>query len=94
MTKQKNTNDLGYLGEEYQLKLVKCFIEHSGFFGNIQHIVDQNMFTNEHLRRIVGFMKDRYASLEVVATYFDLETLIRINVSNPISVEMGISILN
>lgn len=94
MTKQKNTNDLGYLGEEYQLKLVKCFIEHGGFFGNIQHIVDQNMFTNEHLRRIVGFMKDRYASLEVVATYFDLETLIRINVSNPISVEMGISILN
>lgn len=91
--KQKNISDLGYLGNEYQLRLVKCFIEHGSFFKNIQHIVDQNMFTDEHLRRIVGFMKDRYSNLEVVATYSDLSILIRSKVTNPIAVEMGLGVL-
>ena len=85
-----NRNDrstLGYLGADFQLKLVKCFFEDQKYFSSIQDIVDQNMFSNEHLRRIVGFMKDRYNFNETVTTYFEMETIIRSKVSDAISVE-------
>ena len=85
-----NLNDrsnLGYLGEEFQVKLVKCFFEDRKFFERIEEIVDQNMFSNEHLRRIVGFMKDRYNFNETLTTYFEMETIIRSKVSDAISVE-------
>ena len=85
-----NRNDrstLGYLGADFQLKLVKCFFEDQKYFSAIQDIVDQNMFSNEHLRRIVGFMKDRYNFNETVTTYFEMETIIRSKVSDAISVE-------
>ena len=52
--------DLGYLGENYQYNLVKYLIETPKFFVAMSPIIDQNMFTDEHLRRIVGMMKDRY----------------------------------
>lgn len=79
---------LGYLGGDFQLKLVKCFFEDQKYFASIQEIVDQNMFSNEHLRRIVGFMKDRYNFNETVTTYFEMETIIRSKVSDAISVEL------
>lgn len=87
---RNNSSDrttLGYLGADFQLKLVKCFFEDHKYFENIQEIVDQNMFSNEHLRRIVGFMKDRYNFNETVTTYFEMETIIRSKVSDAISVE-------
>ena len=78
---------LGYLGPDFQLKLVKCFFEDQKYFTSIQEIVDQNMFSNEHLRRIVGFMKDRYNFNETVTTYFEMETIIRSKVSDAIALE-------
>lgn len=39
-----NTSTLGYLGNEFQIKLVKCFIEDQKFFTSIVNLVDQNMF--------------------------------------------------
>lgn len=86
--------DLGYLGEEFQLKLVKCFVEDKEFFISIEHIVDQNMFTTDPLRRLVGFMRDRYESTEKVASYFDLDTMIRTSVTDVITRENMVAILN
>ena len=77
MSKKIDTSTLGYLGTDYQLRLIKCFIEEPQFFTSIASIVDQNMFTDEHFRRLVGLIKDRYNSTSTVPTYFDLETLIR-----------------
>lgn len=94
MAKTVNNTTLGYLGNEYQLRLVKCFIEDQRFFTNLNHIIDQNMFTDENLRRIVGLMKDRYAEKEVVPTYIDLEVLIRSKVSEAITVEQNIATIN
>lgn len=96
-TKNTNTNikkDLGYLGEDFQIELVKCFIEDQTFFKDIEPIVNQNMFTEENLRRIVGYMKDRYKLVGAVATYKDLDTLIRSKVSDAISVEKCLAVLN
>ena len=89
----KDRSTLGYLGSDFQLKLVKCFFEDQKYFTSIQEIVDQNMFSNEHLRRIVGFMKDRYNFNETVTTYFEMETIIRSKVSDAISLEQLLAIL-
>ena len=90
-SKKVDKSTLGFLGIEFQQKLVKCFFEDQTFFDGIVHIVDQNMFTDEHLRRIVGFMKDRYNFTGVVPTYGDVEIMIRANVSEAISVQYLLS---
>lgn len=91
MGKTVNTTNLGYLGNEYQLRLVKCFIEDQQFFINLCDIIDQNMFTDEHLRRIVALMKDRYVKSETVPTYKDIEVLIRTKIADTIAVEQCLS---
>lgn len=88
-----NKNDLGFLGEEYQKLFVKCLIEDKQYFGELYSVLDQNKFTNENLRRIVGFMKDRYAEVEIVPSYSDLKVIIRSRVSDEISRNIMISML-
>ena len=88
-----NKNDLGFLGETYQKHLVKCLIEDKKYFGEIYSVLDQNKFTNENLRRIVGFMKDRYADVEVAPTYTDLKIIIRSRVSDETTRDIMISML-
>ena len=82
--------DMGYLGENYQYLLVKYFIENPNFFVNLATIIDQNMFTDEHLRRIVGMMKDRYTKNGLCPNYNDIELLIRTTVTDKITVEIMI----
>ena len=94
MAETINASNLGYLGNEFQLKLVKCFIEDQKFFLSIVSIVDQNMFSDEFLRKIVKFMKDRYEFNETVPTYFEIETIIRSKISDAITVDMCLSTLN
>ena len=91
MGKTVNTSNLGYLGSEYQLRLVKCFIEDQQFFINLYSILDQNMFTDEQLRRIVALMKDRYAVSGTVPTYNDIEVLVRTKISDTTAVEQCLS---
>lgn len=93
MAKTVDKSTLGYLGQEFQFKLVKCLIEDQKFFVNIQHILDQNMFTDENLRRIVGFMKDRYNFTESVATYSELTIIIRSKILDAVTVELVIATL-
>ena len=84
---------LGYLGEEFQFKLIKCFFEDQKFFINIQEIVNQNMFTNDSFRTIVGFMKDRYQFNETVTNYFEMETLLRSKITDGIRLEMCLGVI-
>lgn len=86
--------DLGYLGIDFQHKLVKLFIEDSPFFTTINQIVDQNMFTEDVLRRIVGYIKDRYNECGIPPTYADLELYIRTHVSDVITLDIILSTLN
>ena len=87
----RNSNvkmNMGYLGENYQYLLVKYLIETPKFFISMVSILDQNMFTDEHLRRIVGMMKDRYMKNGVCPNYNDIEVLIRTNVSDAVTVDV------
>ena len=89
-----NKTDLGYLGDDFQYDLVKLFIEDQDFFKKIEVIVNQNQFTVDSLRRIVGIMKDRYALTDSVPTYKDIENIIRAKVSDGITVEILIRTLD
>lgn len=88
----KNINsDLGYLGTDFQHKLVKLFIEDCTFFTMINPIVDQNMFTEDVLRRIVGLIKDRYNESGLPPTYEDLELYVRVHVQDVITLDTILS---
>ena len=94
MAKSVDKSNLGYLGEEFQMKLVKCFFEDKKFFVKIEHIVDQNMFTNEYLRRIVGFLKDRYQKKDVVSTYEEMRILIRSRITDSVGVQYALETID
>ena len=69
MAKAIDKSNFGYLGGDFQYKLVKCFIEEPHFFAESSKIVDSTAFTDSHLREFVGLIKD----------YFDKENLLDIN---------------
>lgn len=60
MAKVVNKTNLGYLGTDYQYKLVSSFVNDPQFFVDLISIIDQNMFTELYLKKIVGIMKDYY----------------------------------
>ena len=64
-----NRKDLGYLGEDFQYKLIHTFMEEKEFFKDMNAIVDQNMFTDPILKVFVGVMKEYYEKEEAVPSY-------------------------
>lgn len=65
----RNKQNLGYLGEEFQYKLIHTFMEDKEFFKDLNGIIDQNMFTNPSLKVFVGVMKEYYEKHETVPSY-------------------------
>lgn len=45
----KSRDNLGYLGPEFQYKLVRAFMDDHKFFVGINNIIDQNMLQKVHL---------------------------------------------
>ena len=66
---KKDRQNLGYLGEDFQYKLIHTFMEEREFFKDLNPIVDQNMFTNPQLKVFVGVMKEYYEREETVPSY-------------------------
>lgn len=92
--KDNSKKDLGYLGVEFQHKLVKLLIEDSSFFTQINNVVDQNMFTEDVLRRIVGYLKDRYSESGIPPRYEDLDLYIRSHVQDVITLDTILSTID
>ena len=70
-------NSLGFLGVDFQYKLISSFMSDSNFFKDLESIIDQNMFTETYLKTIVGIMKDYYHKYNLVPDYDML--LIKLN---------------
>lgn len=85
MPKREN---FGYLGTDFQYKLVNSFILHPNFFEDINILIDQNMFTEPHLRTVVGVMKDYYAGEGSVPGYDTLTILLREESRNDDEIEL------
>lgn len=91
MASRKSEKDLGYLGEEFQKRLIHAFVEDNNFFRDLSGIVDQNMFTSSIMRTYVAFMKDYYEKYQVCPSYSVMELTIREKISNPIELEQELA---
>lgn len=69
-------SNLGYLGVDFQYRLISAFFEHPNFFKDLSSIIDQNMFTDAYLRTIVGTMKEYYQKRDSVPSYQLLSNLL------------------
>lgn len=69
MAKSTQTNKIGFLGEDFQYKLVHEFLEDKNFFKDLCDIIDQNLFTDPNLKTLVGVMREYYAKEQVVPGY-------------------------
>lgn len=74
--KQLDKSNLGYLGVDFQYKLVKCFIEEPNFFSELYSVVDQNYFTDVLLRTFVGVIKDYFKQNNIVPSYEIVQILL------------------
>ncbi len=91
---KNDRQNLGYLGEEFQYKLIHTFMEDKEFFKDLNTIVDQNMFTNPSLKVFVGVMKDYYEREESVPSYTMMEISLNEKAHNDIERETFLSVLN
>lgn len=62
-------NTMGYLGEDFQFQLVKCFMEEDKYFGELNPIVNPNAFTQPLLRIFVGRLQEYYERYGSVPSY-------------------------
>ena len=85
-TRNVDKSNLGYLGTDFQCKLVKYFVEDNNFFNQISNIVDQNAFTDSLLRTFVGTIKDYYNKESVVPSYSTLEIALRSKANSEIEI--------
>lgn len=76
--------NLGYLGEDFQIRLIHAFIEDGDFFRDLSTILDQNMFTDVNMRIYVGMMLDYYNKYQTSPSYTSMEHTIRDKIHNDI----------
>lgn len=92
--KSTSRDNLGYLGPDFQYKLVKAFMDDHKFFVSINNIIDHNMFTESSLRTYVGVLKEYYESHEMVPSYQLMEIELRSKSQNDIQIQFYIDTLN
>lgn len=81
-------SNLGYLGEDYQYKLVKEFMEDKYCFNNLVSIIDQNMFTSPYLRTFVGVMLEYHKKYNIVPSYTTMGIELRIKAHTQTDIEL------
>ena len=77
MAKKLTRDSLGYLGVEFQYRLVKAFVEIPNFFREICNVVDQNMFTEPTLKTFVGVFKEYFDKNMDTPSYDMMEIKLR-----------------
>lgn len=90
----KNKSDLGYLGEDFQYRLIHEFMADHAFFEDLTPIVDQNMFTAPQLKVFVGIMKNYYDRNGSVPSYDLMEIELRNLSHNDIETESYLAVLD
>jgi replicative DNA helicase len=94
MAKSAQTNKLGFLGEDFQYKLVHEFIEDKEFFKDLCDIIDQNMFTDPNLKTVVGVMRDYYKKEQTPPNYDVLKIALANKAHNETEKEYYIAIVD
>ena len=87
-----NKDNLGFLGVDFQYKLIKAFVEEPGFFKELYPIVNQNVFSEPLMRTFVGTLKDYFKEWDACPTYETIKMLLNSKASTQIDVEQNESL--
>lgn len=74
---KKKVEDLGFIGIDGQLLLIKAIIEDKKLFSQIYPSLEQNLFSEAELKTIVGLILDYYKQKGLIPSYSTIEILIR-----------------
>ena len=69
-------SDLGYLGKEFQEKLLQQIITDDKFGEQIIEIMNPNYFGDSYLRDIAGVVKESYETYETIPDYGTINSII------------------
>lgn len=94
MSAQIDKSSLQYLGEEYQYKLVKEFMEDKTCFKDLASIIDQNMFTGQYLRMYVGTMLEYLNKHGDVPSYSSMAVELRQKAHTQADIEICEGVIN
>jgi replicative DNA helicase len=93
MSKKDNKN-LKFLGYNFQLKLLKQFIEDEKFSETIIDSFEPMYFDNEYLRLISAAIKNHYEKYETIPTYETLKQIINTEVTRDIPKESSLALID
>lgn len=92
---QIDKTNLGYIGEDFQYKLVKVFVEEPKFFEDSVSIIEPNAFTAPYLRDFVGTMKDYFQQNNgLVPSYEVMGMLLKTKAHTDIDIQACDAIIN
>jgi ABC-type dipeptide/oligopeptide/nickel transport system ATPase subunit len=89
-----NRGNLGYLGIEFQYRLASHFINDKKYFTDVCDIIDNNMFTDQNLKRFVGSLMEYYKQYDCVPSYEQIEIEMRSKSKNDQDLEYIISTIS
>ena len=79
MTDNKN---FGYLGYNFQLKLINLIVTDNTFFQSIIDVITAKYFDNQYFRLIMQLIKEYYEKYQVSPSFEALDQLTRIEISS------------
>ena len=93
-SKTVEKDKLGFLGEDFQYRLVSVFMRDTKYFKHLERVIEQDKFTVPELRMITGIMKDYYHEFDVVPSYEILLIKLREKTRDDLQMEMYIEIVD
>jgi len=93
MSKTKN-NTLGYLGYEFQIRLLAQVLTDTRFANSIIDILEPNYFDEESMRTLMVKIKDAWDESEIVPNYETLRIRLKAEIKNEIRLAYAESILD
>lgn len=89
----KLNKDLGYLGPDFQYRLVHHFMEDKKYFSDMFEILDNNMFTDPNLRRFTGALMNYFDKNGIVPSYETIEIELRKEVKDDYDIELIVELV-
>jgi len=90
----KNKNDFGYLGLDFQVRLIWQILTDKKYANNLMDILDANYFEDEFMRKIAITIKSAYEKDEVVPDMSSLEMRLMDNAKDEIQRDFILRQLN
>lgn len=92
--KSLDKDNLGFLGVDFQYKLIKAFVEEPGFFKELYPIVNQNVFSEALMRTFVGSLKDYFKEWDSSPSYETMRILLNSKANTDIDIEQNDSFIS